>query len=556
MRGGKDMRRSGFKIMMGLIGLIKPLAGFMTLAIVLGVLGFLCAIGVSVLGVFGLGSIMGFLQTNLKTVFIIIAAFAILRGILHYGEQACNHYIAFKLLAIIRRQIFDALRKLAPAKMEGKKKGELIAILTSDIELLEVFYAHTVSPIAIAVLTSLIMIAIVLQYHIIFGVIAFLGYLTVGCVLPIMFGKRGAKHGVEYRQKFSDLNSNLFDSLRGVDEILQYDYSEKQYEKVISAQEKLNRSAEKLRKIEGFQRGVTGSAILVFGMITLIVGLALYDGLRINFDGVMVPTVMMLSSFGPVVALSNLSNNLNQTLACGERVLNILEEEPAVTDVVGEAESQFGDVKIEDVDFSYEQIQVLSNISMNMDKGKVTGILGKSGSGKSTLLKLLMRFWQVDRGRISIGDKSVNHINTSQLRDMQGYVTQETWIFNNTIGKNIEIAKIGSTAEEVKEAARKAGIAEFIEKLPKGYDTTVGELGDSLSGGERQRIGIARAFLQNSEMILLDEPTSNLDSLNENYILKSLNMESGRKTIILVSHRESTMAIADRVHKIQGGRLS
>ena len=492
----------------------------------------------------------------MKTVFIIIAAFAILRGILHYGEQACNHYIAFKLLAIIRRQIFDALRKLAPAKMEGKKKGELIAILTSDIELLEVFYAHTVSPIAIAVLTSLIMIAIVLQYHIIFGVIAFLGYLTVGCVLPIMFGKRGAKHGVEYRQKFSDLNSNLFDSLRGVDEILQYDYSEKQYEKVISAQEKLNRSAEKLRKIEGCQRGVTGSAILVFGMITLIVGLALYDGLRINFDGVMVPTVMMLSSFGPVVALSNLSNNLNQTLACGERVLNILEEEPAVTDVVGEAESQFGDVKIEDVDFSYEQIQVLSNISMNMDKGKVTGILGKSGSGKSTLLKLLMRFWQVDRGRISIGDKSVNHINTSQLRDMQGYVTQETWIFNNTIGKNIEIAKIGSTAEEVKEAARKAGIAEFIEKLPKGYDTTVGELGDSLSGGERQRIGIARAFLQNSEMILLDEPTSNLDSLNENYILKSLNMESGRKTIILVSHRESTMAIADRVHKIQGGRLS
>ena len=338
--------------------------------------------------------------------------------------------------------------------------------------------------------------------------------------------------------------------------ILQYDYSEKQYEKVISAQEKLNRSAEKLRKIEGFQRGVTGSAILVFGMITLIVGLALYDGLRINFDGVMVPTVMMLSSFGPVVALSNLSNNLNQTLACGERVLNILEEEPAVTDVVGEAESQFGDVKIEDVDFSYEQIQVLSNISMNMDKGKVTGILGKSGSGKSTLLKLLMRFWQVDRGRISIGDKNINHINTSQLRDMQGYVTQETWIFNNTIGKNIEIAKIGSTAEEVKEAARKAGIAEFIEKLPKGYDTTVGELGDSLSGGERQRIGIARAFLQNSEMILLDEPTSNLDSLNENYILKSLNMESGRKTIVLVSHRESTMAIADRVHKIQGGRLS
>ena len=550
------MRRSGFKIMMGLIGLIKPLAGFMTLAIVLGVLGFLCAIGVSVLGVFGLGSIMGFLQTNLKTVFIIIAAFAILRGILHYGEQACNHYIAFKLLAIIRRQIFDALRKLAPAKMEGKKKGELIAILTSDIELLEVFYAHTVSPIAIAVLTSLIMIAIVLQYHIIFGVIAFLGYLTVGCVLPIMFGKRGAKHGVEYRQKFSDLNSNLFDSLRGVDEILQYDYSEKQYEKVISAQEKLNRSAEKLRKIEGFQRGVTGSAILVFGMITLIVGLALYDGLRINFGGVMVPTVMMLSSFGPVVALSNLSNNLNQTLACGERVLNILEEEPAVTDVVGEAESQFGDVKIEDVDFSYEQIQVLSNISMNMDKGKVTGILGKSGSGKSTLLKLLMRFWQVDRGRISIGDKNINHISTSHLRDMQGYVTQETWIFNNTIGKNIEIAKIGSTAEEVKEAARKAGIAEFIEKLPKGYDTTVGELGDSLSGGERQRIGIARAFLQNSEMILLDEPTSNLDSLNENYILKSLNMESGRKTIVLVSHRESTMAIADRVHKIQGGRLS
>lgn len=550
------MRSSGLKIMARLIGLIKPLLKYMVLAITLGILGFLCAIGISFMGAYGITVIEGFSKTSLKGIFFIIGAMAVLRGILHYGEQACNHYIAFKLLAIIRRKVFDALRRLAPAKLEGRKKGDIIAILTSDIELLEVFYAHTISPIIIAILTSIIMLVVFCQYHIIFAVVALAGYVVVGCLIPLFFGRKGGKYGVQYREKFSELNSQIFDSLRGIDEVLQYDYSQKQYEKILTAQDDLNLSAKKLRDIEGYQKGITGGIILIFGMIMLVTGLLLYDNYVVNFDGIIVPTVLMVSSFGPVVALANLSNNLSQTLASGQRVLDILEEKPEVFEITQCEPVEFGQVDVNNVNFSYEKNQVLKNITMKIEKGKITGILGKSGSGKSTLLKLLMRFWKVEKGGIFINNRDINEINTDELRDMQGYVTQETWLFNDTIRENIAVAKVGASLEEVKEAARKAGISQFIEGLPDKYETKVGELGGALSGGERQRLGIARAFLQNGNMILLDEPTSNLDSLNEKYILKSLYAEADKKTVVLVSHRESTMAIADKVYSVDRGKIT
>lgn len=554
--GVKIMRRKGIFIMMNLIGLIKPLMFYMILAIVLGVLGFLTAIGVTVIGGYGLVSALGYVDISAKTVFIAIILCAVLRGVLHYGEQACNHYIAFKLLALIRRKVFDALRRLTPAKLEGKRKGDLISIITTDIELLEVFYAHTISPIAIAILTSIVILVVLAQYHIVFSLVALVGYLFVGLILPLILGERGSKAGMKYREDFASLNSTVFDSLRGIDELLQYGHGKEYYKNIEVSQEELNKSAKKLRSVEGIQRGITVSAILVFTMIMLLTAIALYDKYEVNFDGVLMGMLIMLSSFGPVVALSNLSNNLSQTLASGERVLRILEEEPVVNEVVGNDSTEFGNIKVKDLSFAYDRTNILKDMNLDIEKGSVVGILGKSGSGKSTLLKLLMRFWQVEKGEITISEKSIDAINTDELRDMQGYVTQETWLFNDTIRNNIAISKLDATDEEIVEASKKAGINNFIMSLPKGYDTSVGELGDSLSGGERQRIGLARAFLHDAPMMLLDEPTSNLDSLHESYILDSLSKSRGEKTVVLVSHRESTMALAKKVYKVENGRMS
>lgn len=539
-----------------LIGLVKPLLHVMVVAVLLGVVGFLCAMAVTVGTGYAIAELLGYSTVGLKSIVVIIAVSAVLRGILHYGEQACNHYIAFKLLALIRTKVFNALRRLAPAKMESKKKGELIAVLTSDIELLEVFYAHTISPIAIAILTSVIVLCIIGSFNLWLMAVALLGYVTVGGIIPIVMGKKGSMWGMKYRNDFAELNSIIYDSLRGVDEIIQYGYGEKRYKLVEESEDKLNLEAEKLRRLEGIQKGITGGAILLFTLLMLVVSIWLNANGSIDFNGVLICTIIMTSSFGPLVALSNLSNNLSQTLASGERVLEILEEAPVVEDITGKMPATNGNVKADNVTFSYEEELILKDVDMEFKKGQITGILGKSGSGKSTLLKLIMRFWETDKGKISIDDRDVNDINTEDLRDMQSYVTQETWLFNDTIGNNIKIAKPDASLEEVKKSAKKANIADFIENLPKGYDTNIGELGDSLSGGEKQRIGVARAFLHDSNMIILDEPTSNLDSLNESYLLNSLENSSKDKTVILVSHRASTMGIANKVYKIDHGRKS
>lgn len=550
------MRRRGTEIMFGLIGLIRPLMPIMMLAILLGILGFLAAISIVSLSGYAIIGYMGFVDVSIKKVLVIICVCAVLRGVLHYGEQACNHLIAFKLLAIIRRNVFDALRRLAPAKVEGKDKGELVSVLTSDIELLEVFYAHTVSPVAIAFCTCTIMTAVLYQYHIAFALIGALGYFTIGVIIPLIMGKIGAKAGMNYRENFSSLNGKLFDTLMGVDEILQYGFKKQQYEKIEKTEDVLNEYAYKLRGLEGIQRGVTSAMILLFGILALTAGVVMYDGYIVNYDAVLMPVLILLSSFGPVVALSNLSNNLNQTLASGERVMRILEEQPETEDVIGERKAFFGDISVDNISFSYDREKILDEVSLDIGEHEVLGIHGKSGSGKSTLLKLIMRFWRVNDGNISINSRNIDEINTVQLRKMQSYVTQETWIFNDTIANNIGIANLHAGLAEIKKAAKKAGIHEFIQALPKGYDTNAGELGDFLSGGERQRIGLARAFLHDAPMMILDEPTSNLDSLNENHILKSIDDEKNNRTVIMVSHRQSTMAIAQKIYKMDSGRMS
>lgn len=571
-------RRSAIQIMGSLIGLVKPLLHIMLAAIILGTLGYLCAIFLTILAgqviVHGLltGAAgmtvpvdnMWLVFTPVKTIITVMIVIAVLRGILHYMEQYCNHFIAFKLLAIIRHKVFAALRKLCPAKLEGRDKGNLISIITTDIELLEVFYAHTISPIAIATLTSIIMVIFIGRYHWLAGLLALAAYLIVGVAIPMWNGKRGSQKGMEFRTNFGELNSFVLDSLRGLDETIQYGQGEKRKEQMSERSRNLAGMQEDLSKMEGSQRSFTNMVILLasFGMLALTIWL--YAKGEMGFEGILTCTIAMMGSFGPVVALSSLSNNLNQTLASGERVLSLLEETPLVEEIPGNVETSgaeskehgFTGAEAENVTFAYGEEVILDNYSLKLQPGKITGIHGASGSGKSTLLKLLMRFWDVQDGSVSVDGTDVRKIPTKHLRDMESYVTQETHLFHDSIANNIAIAKPGASREEIMEAAKKASIHDFIMTLPKGYDTEVGELGDTLSGGEKQRIGIARAFLHECPLILLDEPTSNLDSLNEGIILKSLKESAEKKTVVLVSHRVSTMNVADVVYEMENGRIS
>ena len=547
-------RRSGIKVMGQLIGLVVPLLHVMLAAIFLGVAGFLCAIFLTILAGIAL---MYFDMPVIVNIHIkILIAFAVLRGILHYAEQACNHYIAFKLLAIIRHKVFAALRKLCPAKLEGKDKGNLISIITNDIELLEVFYAHTISPIAIAFFTSLIMVVFIGRYHIYAGIWALVSYLLVGVGVPLWNGRKSASTGMEFRSGIGELNSYVLNSLRGLEETIQYGQEESRKQEMSEKSLELLKKQKELNRMEGNTRAVTNLLILLSSFGMLFFTLFLYKNQQMSIDAVVLCTISMMGSFGPVVALSNLSNNLNQTLASGERVLSILEEAPKVEEVFGQKEVSFENASCEQVTFSYEDEVILKDYSISLPKGKIIGIHGKSGSGKSTLLKLFMRFWDADKGAVNISGTNVKDINTKNLRDMEAYVTQETYLFHDTIANNIKIAKREASQEEIIEAAKKASLHSFIEKLPKGYDTQVGELGDTLSGGERQRIGIARAFLHQAPLLMLDEPTSNLDSLNEGMILKALKEECREKTVVLVSHRQSTMKIADKVYEMENGRIS
>jgi len=560
----KITRRSGLSIMRSLIVLIKPLTGVMLLGIFLGVIGFLCAIFLTVTGGYGILYGLYTLLHNSFTsapnlsgkIFISLIVMAVARGILHYGEQYCNHYIAFRILAIIRHKVFAVLRKLCPAKLEGKEKGNLIAIITSDIELLEVFFAHTISPIAIAFITSLIMVIFIWYQHPIAGIISLLAYITVGIALPLWNGSRSADAGMNFRNNVGELNNFVINSMYGVDEILQYNQGEVRLNEMDSKSLELSDNQRKLSFFEGSQRAATNIVIQLFSWLMFFYMLMLYKNESIGFSQMLIATLAMMSSFGPTVALSSLSNNLNQTLACGERVLSLLEEEPTVEEVSGKEATSFEGADVDNVNFSYAEEIILDNVSLDIKKGKVLGIHGVSGSGKSTLLKLLMRFWDVNTGEIHISGKNIKNVNTEDLRKMIGYVTQETVIFQGTIADNIRVSKQDASLEEIYNAAKKASIHDFISSLPNGYNTNVGELGDSLSDGEKQRIGLARAFLHDGDFLLLDEPTSNLDVLNEGIILKSLSGESAGKTIVLVSHRKSTMSLVDETYEMANGRFS
>lgn len=547
---------SNIKIMLRMVGLIKPLAGWMILAVTLGVAGFLCAIFIPYTAavVFGHVAIHA-PDFPYGIMFILIMVIALLRGFLHYGEQACNHYIAFKLLAIIRDKVFKALRRLCPAKLDGKDSGNLITIITTDIELLEVFYAHTISPILIAIFTSMILLFQFQRMHVYFTIIALLGYLFCGIAIPYIVSKKGKETGQNTREQLGDLSNYTLESLRGMREILQYQIGGNRLKGMQEKSRQVNENQKLLKGFEGDTQALVGMAVSGFTLLMLICGIYLYMNEELEPISILLSTVLMISSFGPVIALSNLSNNLLTTLASARRVLALLDEKEQIQEVYGKEHTGFGAIHVEEVDFSYDEEQILADFNAHFEPGKIHGILGKSGSGKSTLLKLIMRFYDREQGTIKIGHHDVKDINTSGLRTMESFVAQDTVLFHDSIKNNIRIAKLDASDEEIMEACKKANLHDFISSLPQGYDSEVAELGDSLSGGEKQRIALARAFLHDAPCILLDEPTSNLDALNEGLILKTLQAQEG-KTILLVSHRPSTMRIADTLLSVENGRVS
>lgn len=546
------MQRSNIKVMTSLIGLVKPLRKFMILAITLGVIGNLFATFISVLGVYALLNVLGlFNELSLTVIFILMGLFAITRGFLRYGEQECNHYIAFKLLALLRDKIFLALRALCPSKLEGKDKGDLISLITSDIELLEVFYAHTISPIFIAIVYSLIMIIFIGLYDYRLAFIALISYLIVGLLIPYIASKKSKDNGLNYRNSQGELSSYTLETMRGLSEVINFNNEKVRLNRINILTNNLLRIEKKMKNIIAHNMALTNTIIFICDLLMLIVSTKIT-----SFDISLITTIALMSSFGPTVALANLGTTLQNTFAAGNRVLDIIQEEPLVKEIKGQKEVEFKDIDIDNVSFKYDDELVLKDINLKIKKDSILAIKGKSGSGKSTLLRLLMRFWEVCDGQILISDQNINKINTEDLRKNESFVTQETHLFHDSIKNNLKIAKLDASDEEIIKACKKASIHDFIMTLPKGYDTEIKELGDSLSGGERQRLGLARAFLHDAPYMLLDEPTSNLDSLNEAMILKSIHDERKDKTVILVSHRDSTLKIADEIYQLENGRMS
>lgn len=552
------MRKNGFVVMGHLLKLVTPLAHIMAFTITMGTLGFLAAIFIMVLGAMGLVNLLNF-DTHLSFSGILTAliVLAVARGVLRYLEQMSGHYIAFKLLALLRDKVFSSLRRLAFVKLQDKQAGQLVSLVTNDIELLEVFYAHTIAPIMIAFFTSAILLLVFAQLSSWFVLVALAAYLTVGVILPIITTKLAREDGRRYRELVGEMNDFFLDSVRGMKEIQLFGYAKQRLDEIQQRSQKIDTAFERIKDQEAKVRVYTEVAVSVFNIIMLFTGLILFSLDKIDFAAFLIGVILLMSSYGPVIALSNLSSNLLQTLASGERVLSLLAEEPELKDVESAVDlKDVSCIDVENVNFAYGEEQILSDVSLSVKKGEILGIHGRSGSGKSTLLKLLMRFYDPKSGSIKINGETLPNINTCSLRNNMAYITQQTYIFNETIEENIRLARRDATLEEIMEAAKKASIHDFILSLPQGYQTKMTELGGNLSDGEKQRIGIARAFLHNAPIILLDEPTSNLDSLNEAMILKSLLNVKAEKLIILVSHRQSTMAICDQVIGIENGRMS
>ena len=550
--------RSNFSIMARLVGLTRPLLPVMALAILLGVFGFVAAIFLTVFAAYGLLDAAGvWAAIPVGAACVAVAVCGVVRGPLRYGEQLCNHYLAFKILALVRDKVFGKMRTLAPAKLEGRDKGDLVSLLTSDVELLEVFYAHTLSPAAIALIVSLGMVAFTATFSPLLALYVAFSYAVVGIAVPWVSSKASGTGGREVRDAIGSMNAFVLDSLRGLRETLQFGRAADRAQELPNRMDGLIRVEARLKGRTAISMAATGAAVLALDMGMLLASMHLVNYGMLDFGCAVVACAALMSSFGPVIVVANLGSTLQQTLASGARVLDVLDECPQTEEVEGGVALEgFEGAVASHVDFSYGDAKVLSDVELHVEPGQVVQIAGRSGSGKSTLLKLFMRFWDVDRGAIEVSGRDIRCVNTASLREVEGFMTQETHLFAGTVRDNLAFAKPGARDDEIMAACEKASIANFVRRLPEGLDTQVGELGDALSGGERQRLGLARMFLHDAPFVLLDEPTSNLDALNEAAVLRALSDNRAGKTVLLVSHRPSAAAIADVTYSVEHGRVS
>lgn len=539
-----------------LLRLINNLKVQMICAIFFGSTGHIFATLIPGLGGYYLAKLILKEEFNLKIAIISIIGLGIIRSIFKYIEQLFNHYVAFKTLAIIRDKIFRKLRELSPAKMQEKNKGELISIITADIELLEVFYAHTISPVCIAIIHTIVFFIILFKYSYIYSLILLLFHLILAIIVPIITEKSARNIGKIQRDDLSNLNSKILETFKGLKEIINYNYEDERLEEINNLTKKLNTSTKVLSNKSGENFSISSAIIILSNILFLLASATLYREGKVDVIGIIFPFAIFISSFGPTSALSSLANNLILTFACGERVLGLLEEEPIVKENLDGEKIDYNNLSLENVDFSYDNNKLINDFNLTLNLNEVTGLSGKSGCGKSTILKLIMRFFDPDEGKITFNNKNLKDINTYNLRENISYASQETHLFKGTIRDNLLIAKENATEEELIEASKKANIYEFIESLEKGFDTQIINENKLLSTGQMQRLALARMFLRNAKLYILDEPTANIDALNEGIILKSLNNEKKDKTIVISSHRKSSLRICDNIIKLNRGMES
>lgn len=545
-------KRNVIKLIYELIKLIGPFFSVIFLAALLGTIGYILAMNITL---FGAIAILKFLNIPISLdyvwIFLIIIASSLLRGVVRYFEQYFNHYIAFNLLAIIRGKLFNKLRELCPAKLESKNKGEIISLIQSDIETLEVFYAHTISPFLIAILTSTTVFLFLGFFSSwIFASIALLSYIIIGAIIPLIYYKINNKFGKKYRKELGVFNEFYLDSIYGYFEILSSNNQSVRLNKVSKMSSDLINLNDSLDKKSALFKNISNSIIIIMNICIIIVGAYLAKNSIINSPMIILGYVTLTSSFGSVLALAELPRNLAMTFASGNRVLNLLEEKPLIKDTSNSFPFVFESLKVNNISFKYDSKLVIKNFSMKVNKNEILGILGPSGCGKSTLLKLLMRFYDVDQGEILYNNKNIKETSIKDLYKNVNLFSQSTYLFYGTIKENLLIANPDATEQELIEACKNASVYQYIKKLPHGFDTKINELKDNLSTGEKQRIGLARVFLRKPKLLLLDEATSNIDAINESIILNALKLYKKDMTIIIISHRKSTLSICDRIYEL------
>lgn len=539
------------ELLIDLLNLVKPLSLQMIFAVSFGLLGHVFATLIPGLGAYYFGRIYIGEIINLKTVLFILITLAILRSLFKYTEQLFNHYVAFKTLAIIRDLVFKSLRRLCPAKMDTKNKGQLISIITADIELLEVFYAHTISPVLIAFFHTLIFFIILYKIHWKYALCLLVFHIVLGIIIPTLTQKIGERLGDNQRRNLSNLNLSILESLKGIKEVVNFSVQDERMKEVDSLTRDLNRSSKKLSNNMGNNFATSSTIILIANIVFILVGARLYMAGEVNFLNLIFPIAIFISSFGPTSALASLGNNLVLTFACGKRVMSLLREVPAVDEVTNKNEVSYEKIDLTDVEFSYDDTELIKDFNLSSRLNQVVGLEGKSGCGKSTVLKLIMRFFDPKEGKISLNEINLKDINSRNLRNNISYVAQESHLFKGTIRENLLVANESATEIDLIEATKKANIYDFIMSLDHGFDTEIVKDKALLSTGQIQRLALARMFLRDSKLYILDEPTANIDAYNEGIILKSLYEEKDDKTIFVSSHRKSTLRICDEVINMQ-----